>query len=119
MIAGINYKFITNTFHRHNHMALSYLISSMPSKNNAINTSFAKKINIAYLSNESSTSAKSFDNIPDSSYLSQDELNLRVLNVLQSIPSTPNNVTLNQYFIPGILYKVSSKILRYTAHYYY
>jgi hypothetical protein len=54
-------------------------------------------------SSTTTTSSSILTNIPIASYLSHDELNCRVLNVLKSIPLVPTmTVNLHHYFITGM-----------------
>ena len=111
-----------------NHVINSMIVSSLSlsSYSNIINNSrmskfsnkfiFIKnynKLNIKAFSSsytiESSTTtttatASSIPDIPIASYLSRDELNCRVLNVLKSIPFVPTvKVNLHHYFITGMM----------------
>jgi len=54
-------------------------------------------------STTATTTSSILTNIPIASYLSHDELNSRVLNVLKSIPLVPTmTVNLHHYFITGM-----------------
>jgi len=109
-----------SNYHVINSMTISSLIISSSYdnyiNNSGINKFSNKLIVMKYYSTKafssSSTIASSttttttsniVTNIPIASYLSHDELNCRVLNVLKSIPLVPTmTVNLHHYFITGM-----------------
>lgn len=64
---------------------------------------FSSSSTIESSTTTTTTSSSILTNIPIASYLSHDELNCRVLNVLKSIPLVPTmTVNLHHYFITGM-----------------